>query len=66
MKFSSSAAAPRGGRGHGDTGTRGYARCPEAQRLGGPDLGRHVDRLISWPVGQNGQRAGTRVLAAEG
>jgi hypothetical protein len=40
----------------------------EHKRTGG-HVGRSetlVDRLISWPVGQNGQRAGTRVPAADG
>jgi len=27
-------------------------RGPEAQRLGGPERGRLVDRLISWPEGR--------------
>jgi len=38
----------------------------EDTRPGGPDRGTPVDPLISWPVGQNGQRAGTRVPEAEG
>ena len=32
----------------------GHTRGPEAQRLGGPDHGTLVDRLISWPVGEGG------------
>ena len=58
MKFSSSAAEPRGGtgaRGHGNRGRSLRAKvqsgaellCKSANVSGTP-----VDRLISWPVGQ--------------
>ena len=50
-------------RGQGDKGS-----AYEDRRTGGHEgwSEQLVDRLISWPVGQSGQLAGTWGLAAEG
>ena len=57
---------PEGACGHGDTGTWGNIRYPEAERLGGPERGRLVDRLTSGPVGKVSKDAVQRCKSERG